>query len=96
MHVPDLGPARWVKSSYSTNTSNCVEVAALPAWWAKSSYSSNTSNCVEVGAARAAGNRSALAVRDSKNPAGPALVLPAAHWTTFVTALRAGEWLAGS
>nr|MDT0522770.1 DUF397 domain-containing protein [Streptomyces sp. DSM 41633] len=26
-------------------------------------------------------------VRDSKNPDGPALVLPAAAWTTFITGI---------
>ncbi|MFJ5223878.1 DUF397 domain-containing protein, partial [Streptomyces sp. NPDC088400] len=28
-------------------------------------------------------------VRDSKNPHGPALILPTASWTTFLTALKA-------
>ncbi|WP_405996508.1 DUF397 domain-containing protein [Streptomyces sp. NBC_00986] len=26
-----------------------------------------------------------IAVRDSKNPAGPALLLPASAWTPFIT-----------
>ncbi|MFG2373653.1 DUF397 domain-containing protein [Streptomyces sp. NPDC048504] len=29
-----------------------------------------------------------IAVRDSKNPTGPALLLPATPWTRFVTQLR--------
>jgi hypothetical protein len=30
-------------------------------------------------------------VRDSKDPAGPALVFPAAAWTAFVDAVKSGE-----
>ncbi|WP_391858511.1 DUF397 domain-containing protein [Streptomyces rugosispiralis] len=31
-------------------------------------------------------------VRDSKHPAGPALVFPVEGWDTFTTALRIGEF----
>ena len=54
-------PLRWRKSSFSSNGTNCVEVA-----WRKSSYSSNGSSCVELASDLAA-------VRDSKNPDGPTL-----------------------
>ncbi|HEU0089611.1 MAG TPA: DUF397 domain-containing protein [Pseudonocardiaceae bacterium] len=43
-----------------------------PATWRKSSYSGASGDCVEI-AALADGGR---AVRDSKNPAGPALIVP--------------------
>ncbi|MYR47146.1 DUF397 domain-containing protein [Streptomyces sp. SID5910] len=48
--------------------------------WRKSSYSGDQGgNCVEV-----AELTSAVAVRDSKNPAGPALALTPATFTTFI------------
>ncbi|PWR06564.1 DUF397 domain-containing protein [Micromonospora acroterricola] len=52
--------------------------------WRKSSRSSgNGGNCVEV-----ADNLPGLvAVRDSKDPAGPALVFAPAAWRAFVTQL---------
>jgi hypothetical protein len=43
--------------------------------------------CVEV--ADLDGHR---AVRDSKNPFGPALVFPAAEWSAFTTGIRVGEF----
>jgi hypothetical protein len=55
--------------------------------WRKSSYSgSNGGNCVEVAALP--GN--VLAVRDSKNPDGPALTFSRAEWRTFTTTLKTG------
>ncbi|MEV7184064.1 DUF397 domain-containing protein [Kitasatospora sp. NPDC093102] len=56
--------------------------------WFKSSYSNNGGTCVEL-----APNYPGLApVRDSKDPQGPALVFPAEAWTSFVSAVRAGEF----
>jgi Domain of unknown function (DUF397) len=55
--------------------------------WRKSSYSgSNGGNCVEVAALP--GN--SLAVRDSKEPAGPVLTFSRAEWRSFTTALKTG------
>ncbi len=65
MPALDLSGARWRKSSRSTDTSNCVEVA------------------VTAGA---------VAVRDSKHPAGGALIVSPHVWTTFTTALRDGQY----
>jgi hypothetical protein len=54
--------------------------------WRKSSYSgSNGGACVEV-----AGNLpGVVAVRDSKDPHGPALVFTRADWAAFLAVLRA-------
>jgi hypothetical protein len=55
--------------------------------WCKSSYSSSTGqNCIEV-----ATNLSGMvAIRDSKNPDGPGLLIPAAEWRAFLRGLKAG------
>ena len=55
--------------------------------WRKSSFSSNNGNCVEV----ARNLPGTVAVRDSKNPAGPALAFPADTWRAFLSAARAGK-----
>lgn len=52
--------------------------------WRKATCSStNGGNCVEVGA----GAR-AVAVRDSKDPAGPALAFTGACWQAFTRRLK--------
>lgn len=51
--------------------------------WFKSSYSDPGQNCVE-----AAHLTPAIAIRDSKNPTGPALLLPPTEWTPFITHIR--------
>jgi hypothetical protein len=57
--------------------------------WRKSSYSDGTgTNCVEATDLVPTVD---IAVRDSKNPAGPALLLPATAWSAFVTHVRHGE-----
>jgi hypothetical protein len=55
--------------------------------WRKSSYSSGNGQCVEV-----ALTQGVMAIRDSKNPAGPALVVTADAWTAFVGSVTAGEF----
>ncbi|WP_416980822.1 DUF397 domain-containing protein [Streptomyces sp. T028] len=58
---------------------------ALKGGWFKSSYSDGTgNNCVEVARITHA---SAIAIRDSKHPTGPALLLPAPAWSAFITRL---------
>jgi hypothetical protein len=58
--------------------------------WFKSSYSDNQGgNCVE--AARIGAGGGAMAVRDSKDPHGPALVFTADAWSAFTAAVRDGE-----
>ncbi|MGQ0772927.1 MAG: DUF397 domain-containing protein [Pseudonocardiales bacterium] len=57
--------------------------------WRKSSYSGGGgSACVEV--ADLPG--SARAVRDSKDPTGPALIVTPSAWTAFTTSLRDGAF----
>jgi len=58
-----------------------------PAVWRKSSRSSDIGQCVEM--ADLNGHR---VVRDSKNPAGPALMFTAAEWVAFTAGVRAGEF----
>jgi hypothetical protein len=72
MRALDPTIARWRKSTRSTNTSNCIEIAFLDAEWRKSTRSSDTATCVEVTFAGPA-----VGLRDSKNPTGPILTLPA-------------------
>lgn len=57
--------------------------------WRKASYSSNNGGaCVEV-----ARNLSGIvAVRDSKDPEGPALVFTPQGWRAFAAAVAAGEF----
>jgi hypothetical protein len=96
----DLSRAAWRKSTYSNNGGSCVEVAAV---WRASTHSNNGGDCVEVAHAlvwqksthsnnggecvEVADTGPAVAVRDSKNPAGPALAFTPAQWRTFTTRL---------
>ncbi|WP_405410288.1 DUF397 domain-containing protein [Streptomyces decoyicus] len=53
--------------------------------WRKSSYSnSNGGECVEI----AEDFPGLVPVRDSKDPHGPSLLIPAAAWTAFVASLK--------
>ncbi|MFC8012622.1 DUF397 domain-containing protein [Streptomyces cinereoruber] len=55
--------------------------------WRKSSYSGDTGgNCIEV-----ADLAAHIAVRDSKNPEGPAFLTTPAAFTAFVTAAAEGR-----
>ncbi|MDH6118079.1 DUF397 domain-containing protein [Kitasatospora sp. GAS204B] len=56
--------------------------------WRKSSHSnSSQNNCIEV----ADGFPGVTPVRDSKDPAGPALVFPAPSFAAFITGVRRGD-----
>lgn len=59
-----------------TNTPD-LEAAA----WRKSSYSGQGGDCIEI----ASLTTTRTAVRDSKNPTGPALILSDRAWAAFVT-----------
>ena len=76
--------AGWRKSSYSggSGQSACVEVRV----WRKSSYSGGAnSNCVETRSLPGV-----VAVRDSKDPHGPVLAIPADGWRAFTAQVKAG------
>jgi hypothetical protein len=66
----------WRKSSFSSSPDgNCVEMA-----WRKSSFSeAPDGNCVEV-----APVPTGVAVRDSKNVAGPTLAFETSAWHAFL------------
>ncbi|MEU4208535.1 DUF397 domain-containing protein [Streptomyces sp. NPDC026206] len=74
----------WRKSTYSAAHEECLEVAAN---WRKSTYSDSHEECLEVADNIPTG---VIPVRDSKNPAGPALFIEAGAWSAFVAALKAG------
>ncbi|GIL32046.1 toxin [Actinocatenispora comari] len=93
MHIVDASALQvhWRRSSRSNNGGNCVEVAELlpDARWRRSSRSGNGGQCVEV-AANLAATRGIVAVRDSKDPAGPALTVTPQAWTGFLASITAG------
>ncbi|HEY2549231.1 MAG TPA: DUF397 domain-containing protein [Streptosporangiaceae bacterium] len=61
----DLAGARWIKSTWSMGSGNCVEVAHFP-------------DCA--------------AVRDSKDKAGPVLIVGSADWQEFLYGVKAGQF----
>ena len=67
-----------------------AEPAVNPGW-RKSSYSNNEGgSCLEVLDHHSAG----VPVRDSKDPHGPALLFPAPAWSSFIAAVKTGEFSA--
>jgi len=60
-----------------------VKLDLSRAQWRKSSYSGNTGNCVEV-----ADLGHVIAVRDSKKPDGPVLMLSRQAWRQFTSDTR--------
>ncbi|MGI8307838.1 DUF397 domain-containing protein [Saccharopolyspora hattusasensis] len=82
MSPSGLYAAVWRKSSRSTASSNCVEVAFVGDAWRKSGRSVSGSNCVEV-----ARRDAVVGVRDSKDPGGGVLVFSAVRWANFVGGL---------
>ncbi|MEV7969603.1 DUF397 domain-containing protein [Sphaerisporangium sp. NPDC088356] len=58
------------------------------AHWCKSSFSGdNGGHCVEV----ASNLPGSIAVRDSKNPGGPALIFTSAQWSVFLRTMKRRE-----
>ncbi|MFF4949974.1 DUF397 domain-containing protein [Streptomyces chattanoogensis] len=69
-----------------------ADVDLSTAEWAKSSYSdANGGECLEFTRDLTEAH-GLIPIRDSKNPDGPALVFPAAHWSSFVTAVKNGSF----
>lgn len=56
--------------------------------WRKSTRSGSSGNCVEV----ADNLPGVVAVRDSKNPAGPALIFTPTEWEAFIGGTKDGEF----
>lgn len=57
--------------------------------WRKSSYSSSTGqNCVQV----ATNLPGMVAIRDSKDPDGPRLIVSASEWRKFAAGIREGQF----
>ncbi|MDQ3576217.1 MAG: DUF397 domain-containing protein [Actinomycetota bacterium] len=92
VHEPDgLTKIVWRKSSFSAGNGNCVEVG-----WRKSSFSASNGDCVEVGWHKSSFSASngncvevkpephGVAVRDSKQGAGPTLAFPVGDWRAFL------------
>ncbi|MEU0986753.1 DUF397 domain-containing protein [Streptomyces sp. NPDC005953] len=62
------------------NTHTATHELTPESAWHKSSYSGGTgNNCVEV-----ASRADQVGIRDSKSKQGPALLVPATTWNTFV------------
>lgn len=70
-------------------TEHIISDAATQRGWRKSSYSGpEGGSCIEV----LDGHKSGVPVRDSKDPHGPALVFPAADWSSFISAVKNGDF----
>lgn len=60
--------------------------------WRKSSYSNGTGgSCVEIAVLTRAAGEHDIAVRDSKDPHGPALTFTARQWSDFTAAIKSDE-----
>jgi Domain of unknown function (DUF397) len=63
-----------------------VNADLIHAAWRKSTHSGTNGNCVEV-----AGLPGVVAVRDSKDPDGPALVIGPRDWSVFAAKVKSGR-----
>lgn len=66
-----------------------VPADQLPVLWQKSSYSNPSGNCVELAQLPGDGG---VAVRNSRDPQGPALIYTPAEIAAFILGARAGEF----
>ncbi|WP_405968313.1 DUF397 domain-containing protein [Streptomyces sp. NBC_00015] len=71
-----------------SSVSNGVRASSLDVRWIKSSHSNAEGNCVEVAALVGGG----VAVRNSRDPDGPALVYTPAEVAAFVAGAKDGEF----
>lgn len=56
--------------------------------WLRSSHSTGANNCVETARPRSGPPAGLLAVRDSKDPAGPVLLFSPESWSAFTAVFR--------
>ncbi|MDX6328414.1 MAG: hypothetical protein QOI83_797 [Streptomycetaceae bacterium] len=56
--------------------------------WQKSSFTANNGECFELASLPSGG----VAVRDSKNPAGPHLCFTPGEWSAFKQGMAAGDF----
>ncbi|MET9057929.1 DUF397 domain-containing protein [Streptomyces antibioticus] len=75
-------------SSVPESVPNGVRASSLDARWIKSSHSNAEGNCVEVAALVGGG----VALRNSRDPHGPALVYTPAEVAAFVAGAKGGEF----
>ncbi|MGW1835742.1 DUF397 domain-containing protein [Streptomyces sp. NPDC002067] len=68
--------------------SHVDDASTLPVTWWKSSFSDAGAQCVELGIV----DDATVAVRDSKNPRGTALLLSREQMTAFVSAAASGRF----
>jgi hypothetical protein len=60
--------------------------------WRKSSYSNGSGgSCVEIAVLTPTAGEHDIAVRDSKDPHGPALTFTAHQWRAFTTAIKSHD-----
>ncbi|MBC7272387.1 MAG: DUF397 domain-containing protein [Streptomyces sp.] len=69
-------------------TPNGVRASSLDAAWIKSRHSNAEGNCVEV----APMTDGAVAMRNSRDPHGPALIYTAAEMAAFLAGAKDGEF----
>ncbi|MGW7047246.1 DUF397 domain-containing protein [Streptomyces avermitilis] len=67
---------------------NGVQASSLAARWIKSRHSNAEGNCVEVAALDGGG----IALRNSRDPEGPALVYTSAEIAAFLAGAKDGEF----
>ncbi|MGW1770627.1 DUF397 domain-containing protein [Streptomyces sp. NPDC002104] len=70
-------------------THHVADASTLPVTWWKSSRSDTGAQCVELGIVDA--GKQVVAVRDSKEPTGPALLLSYAALGALVGGLKSAE-----
>jgi hypothetical protein len=68
------------------------DASALTVTWWKSTYSDSGAVCIECGIV----DTETVAVRDSKDPHGPALLFTRAAMRAFVAAAASGEFANGA
>jgi hypothetical protein len=70
-------------------THNGISAAQLPVTWQKSARSNPSGNCVEMAAMP---DGSGIAVRNSRDPEGPALIYTYAEIEAFIGGARDGDF----